>query len=329
MDLLPSWRLALNPRIRIAVFAAAAFLSLPLGAADDPSLDQLAARASDLVAANKLDEAEKLADQALETKKDFAPALVQKARVELARGNDTRDSLVKANLMLWRAVESDPTYAPTYILMVHIQEKLGTHTIDPRQWYYRASKQRSNDEPWLVPYHLEYAEKYDPSQVDKYREMLVNAGGADPKMAFEVHHKKFQGHLYHGEREQAHTEYVALLRMQPDNAFIPGDYSRGLMMFFQDFDAGERYAREALAITDYPHARQSLSLALYGKWVTAKREGRDPQEVRALLAAAEKNDPGARNVPDCALAFPPMRFVADGIDGLGNVRRRDPTEHNC
>jgi len=316
-------------RTRIAAFAAAAFLSLPLGAADDPSLEQLAARASELVAANKLDEAEKLADQALEKNAEFAPALVQKARVELARGNESRESLTKANLMLWRAVEKDPTYAPTYILMVHIQEKLGTRTIDPRQWFYRASKQRGNDEPWLVPYQLEYAEKYDPSQVDKYRDLLVKAGRADPKMEFDQHHKRFEEYLVHGEREKAHAEYVAMFRLQPDNAFIPGDYSRGLMMFLQDFDAGERYAREALAIKDYPHARQSLSLALYGKWVTAMREGRDPAQVRSLRAAAEKNDPGARNVPECALNFPPMKFVADALDGLGNARRRDPTQHDC
>jgi len=145
----------MTSRTRIAAFAAAAFLSLPLGAADDPSLEQLAARASELVAANKLDEAEKLADQALEKNAEFAPALVQKARVELARGNESRESLTKANLILWHAVEKDPTYAPTYILMVHIQEKLGTRTIDPRQWFYRASKQRGNDEPWLVPYQLD------------------------------------------------------------------------------------------------------------------------------------------------------------------------------
>src|SRR6185295_19192547 len=94
----------MTSRTRIAAFAAAAFLSLPLGAADDPSLEQLAARASELVAANKLDEAEKLADQALEKNAEFAPALVQKARVELARGNESRESLTKANLMLWRAV---------------------------------------------------------------------------------------------------------------------------------------------------------------------------------------------------------------------------------
>jgi len=78
-----------------------------------------------------------------------------------------------------------------------------------------------------------------------------------------------------------------------------------------------------------PHARQSLSLALYGKWVTAMREGRDPAQVRSLRAAAEKNDPGARNVPECALNFPPMKFVADALDGLGNARRRDPTQHDC
>ena len=319
----------MNPCIRIAALAAAALLSLPLGAADDPSLDQLAARASELVTANRLDEAEPLVDQALEKNKDFAPALVQKARIVLARGNESRESLGTANRILWRAVESDQRYAPPTILMIHIQEKAGWQTFDPRQWFYRSTKQRANDEPWLVPYQLEYAMKYEPQEVSKYQARLVQTGQADHKTTFEVHLGAMKVALRDGERAKADGEMTALLKMEPGNAFIPGDYSRDVMIYFLDFDGGERYARQALAMKDYPHARQSLSLALYGKWAMAKRTGAGPAEVKALLQKAQANDPGARNVPECAVEYGPLTFVATALDGLEASRRKDPTLRNC
>jgi hypothetical protein len=51
--------------------------------------------------------------------------------------------------------------------------------------------------------------------------------------------------------------------------------------------------------------------------------------VRALLAAAQKNDPGARNVPTCALERPPLKYVADGLQGLYRRNYLDPTMKNC
>jgi hypothetical protein len=256
-----------------------------------------------------------------------AEQLVEQARALMKDGS--RDALGAANKLLFQALEADPRYAPTYVLMIAIQDKLGTTTFDPRNWHFRASKGRDFDAPWLVPYHLAYAEKYAPEEVPKYREMAVKAGVADHKTEFTMHHEAFRQALASQDRARAQAEFVEMRRLEPRNAFIPGDYSRGLMMWSQDFDAGERYAREALSISDYPHARQSLSLALYGKWVAAVRSGASPAEVRALLKAAQANDPDARNVPDCALNWPPMKAVADAIEGLYARRRRDPTLQDC
>ena len=316
--------------LRVTGFIAALLVSLSLGAADDdPTAAQLTMRASQLLDEKKVDEAQKAIDQALEKQANFAPALVQKARAALIAGGESRESLIEANKLLWRALESDQDYGPSYILMSHVQEKIGGQPMDPRTWYYRGSKRRGVDEAWLVPYHLAYAEKYQQDQVQHYRELMAKAGNADPKTLFDVHHKLFQAAMYSRERDKVDAEYVQLVRLQPDEPFLPGDYARGVMMHFLDFEAGERYARKALAMRDYPHARQSLSLALYGKWAMAVREGRDPAEVRALLAAAKANDPTARNVPTCALEWPPMQFVADGLQGLYNRNYRDPTLQNC
>jgi hypothetical protein len=315
---------------RLAALAASVLVSLSLGAADERTPAQLADRASQLIDEKKLDEAQAAIDEALAKQKDFAPALVQAARAQLVAGNDSRDAALKANPLLWRAVEADQRNGPALVLLAFVQDKIGNQPYDPRRWYYMATRAGGTDAPWLVPYHLWYAEKFDQEKVQHYRELYAKAGGAgDPKKLFEVHHELFRLAMYRHEREKSDAEYAEMMRLQPDEAFIPGDYSRGLMLHFQDFEAGERYARKALAMRDYPHARESLSLALYGKWAVAKRSGRDSTEVRALLAAAEANDPGAAHVPECALTWPPMKFLADSLDALGVKRRLDADTHDC
>ena len=255
--------------------------------------------------------------------------LVQQARTILESGNKSREAALKANPLLWRAIEVDQRNGPALVLLSFVQDTSGNQPQDPRRWYVMATKAGGIDEPWLIPYHLWYAEKYDPEKVQHYRELFAKSGAGDPKAQFNAHHELMKTALRRGERATADAEYAELVRMQPDEAFIPGDYAQGVMLEFQDFDAGERYARKALSIRDYPHARGSLSLALYGKWAKAVREGRDPSEVRALLAAAQKNDPGARQVPTCALGWPPMQFVADALQGLYHRNYRDPTLRNC
>src|SRR4051812_20235145 len=156
-----------------------------------------------------------------------AEDLVAQARPLVSEGS--RDSLTKANKLLWQALETDEGYAPTFVLMIAVQEKLGTQGIDVRNWHFRASKRRDFDAPWLAPYNLAYAEKYAPDEVAKYREMTVKAGLADHKTEFTMHHEAFQQALLRQEGARAQAEYAEMRRLEPDNAFIPGDYSRGLM----------------------------------------------------------------------------------------------------
>lgn len=279
----------------LAAFAVAMLLSLPLRAADSPT----------------------------------PPELVQQARALLEAGDNGREAALKANPLLWRAIEADPKNGPALVLLWFVQDKIGNQPQDPRRWYQMATRVGGTDETWLLPYHLWYAEKHDPEKVQRYRELYANAGLGDARKRFEVHHELFQAAMNRQERDKVEAEYAEMVRLQPDEPFIPGDYARGVMMSFLDFDAGERFARKALAMRDYPHARQSLSLALYGKWAMAVRQGRDPAEVRALLAAAQRNDPDARNVPTCALEWPPLQFVSDGLQGLYRRNYRDPMLKNC
>jgi tetratricopeptide (TPR) repeat protein len=312
---------------KVAAFATAMLVSFSLGAADDPSLEDLAARAQQMIEAKSLDEAEKAIEQALAKNPRYSPALLQKARLVLIRGNESPEALNKAELLLQSARNNDFDYTPTYVVQAYVYQKLGRG--EAGQAYFQANRRGGVDAAWLLPYHIAYLEQAAPDQVQKYRDMLVKSGTADPKMLFDTHNKMLHDALAGNERAKADAEYAELVRLEPNEPFLPGDYARDVMLWFNDFDAGERYARQALAMRDYPHARQTLSLALYGKWAVAKRAGRDTRQVRVLLDAAQANDPGARNVPVCALEYPPMKYLADSLMALGAMLRRDPTQQKC
>jgi len=217
---------------------------------------------------------------------------------------------------------------PAYVMQAYVYAKLD-QIAESQQAAFNAKRRGGSSETWLLPYYIGFFDKYGPyDEATRYRELLANSGQSDPKEAFDTHYALMKRYLGH-DRAKADAEYNEMLKLQPDNAFIPGDYARHVIFGWRDFDASERLARQALAMKDYPHARQTLSLALYGKWVVAKRDGRSPDEVRALLAAAQANDPDGSQVPACALELPGLYFVADGLQALHLRLRRDPTQQNC
>src|SRR6188768_3435578 len=113
------------PAHRLVAFAAAMLLSLSLAAADPTPAE-----------------------------------LVQQARTILESGNKSREAALKANPLLWRAIEADPRNGPALVLLSFVQDTIGNQPQDPRRWYYMGTKAGGVDEPWLIPYHLWYAEKY-------------------------------------------------------------------------------------------------------------------------------------------------------------------------
>ncbi len=128
------------------------------------------------------------------------------------------------------------------------------------------------------------------------------------------------------DRTKADAYFAKAVAIQPGNAWVRGNHARNVIMHFGDFDSGEKLAREALAIMDYPHARQTLSLALYGRWALAMKEGEPLATREPLYEAAYRNDPGGRYLPECAMRWEPLSFVFEAVAAKG-MQRRDM--HRC
>lgn len=307
---------------KTALLAGTVLASLVLAStlalsADDATAEELAARAAtildDTVSPN-FDEAQKDIEESLRKHPSFSRALLQKARLVMIRGGESPESLREAEAYLRGAMLNDFNYAPIYVMQGYVYSKLGKMG-DAHQAFFRAERMAPNDPDFLFAYAQ--SGLVDPLP---YYERFIASDSPRRGARIEVERKLLEAYFARRQRAKADAAHEALEQFLPTSAVVEGDYARGVMMFFGDFDAGEKYARRALALNDYPHARASLSLALYGRWAQARRDHKDPDLVASFLGAAQANDPGAAQVPSCSLAAPSLAFVKEAIESLGEAK---------
>jgi len=302
-------------RRTIAFIACLAFMLQGASlAADEATAEQLAARAKEILDQRSpdFDKARAAIDEALKKHPGYSPALVQKARLVMILGGESEDSLKEAELVLQGARNLDFNYGPAYIWQGYVYMKLD-RMADAGQAFFRASK-LAPDDPLFLFYNAKYFAKGYGDPIPYYERYLAS-GDKDPGRRFDAAYALME-HYVGQDRAKADAAFAQVVAIAPNNAALYGDYARDVMIHWVDFDQGERLARKALSMRDYPHARQSISLALYGRWADAKRRGLPASEVAALYEAASRNDPGARMVPSCALEAPKLRFVSEAIEKI-------------
>lgn len=282
------------------------------GASGTPA--ELAARARSLLddeAAPDFAAAQAAVDEALRQDPRFSPALLQAARLTLMRNGESVESLRKAELLLQGARNNDFNYGPTYPLQGHVYLKLNRPG-DAMQAFNRAQRLVPNDPDFLF-YYAEYlaAGFGDPFP---YYERFLASPATSKSRRFSVAHELMVHDLALRDRAKADAAFEVLAGIDPRAAELYGDYARDVMTWFGDFVTGEKLARKAIAMKDYRHARESLSLALYGQWAHARHGGGDAAQVAALYKKALANDPGGRLIPTCALPAPGLRDVREDLE---------------
>ncbi|HXZ48853.1 MAG TPA: hypothetical protein VEG27_07510 [Usitatibacter sp.] len=324
----------IHPRVLVAAAAFAAFTSLPAGVAAgspiDPAAEALAAKAQAILdqvdrGPAALDEAEAAIKASL-AKGLNAHALVERARLEMIRGEESPQSLRAAKDSLYLAEATDAKYDRIYVLRAYVSMKMGN--MGMAEISLRRAEALHTTDPWFklnaAMYHLHTGEL---DKAWKMREEVAFSDTKNPAALWSALRELEDYYEAREDRANLDRIYKRLVVLWPQEAYLRGDYGRAVITQFADFDAGERAAEEALAIMDYLHAHQTVSLALYGRWAAAKRDGKDLATVRALLDKARAYDPDAAMVPTCALESPHLFFVRDALAALD--AKYDPTLHNC
>lgn len=245
----------------------------------------------------KLERAGKLVLEVLSENDQFAPAYVQVSRIILKGGYVANSKLrgavlENAKASLERAIEVDPDYPESYVLMGHV-EGLANRLIIARKHLMKAQRLGSTN-PWIEN-NLGY----------------LSLRTREFRKADALYAKTVERGI--GETAQQRNAYVEALSMQMNIAYRNSNIERlidlaatmtsaaspknpwpwggagGMLCAAGEFDRGIEYNNKALAIRPYRAARYNEAYCLYGKWAAAVLDGERAQAQPLFDKAYELN----------------------------------------
>jgi tetratricopeptide (TPR) repeat protein len=322
-------------KIRVLFAAwAVAFVVMPAVPAD-PAAGKLAKEAESLLdrwtgERGILIEADKKINAALQLDPKSSPALVQRGRLLMMAGHDgsrlAPDAAKAAEEAFAAAVTADPTSPTPHVLLGHfyvVTRNLG----EARKALVRAQALGSTD-PWLYNNWASYYKAMDePEHALAMAEKAIATGKANTKALMSAYGtiNWVTAEVLH-DRKRADQSYDAMIQLQPGSAWTRGNYARTLIVGFRDYSGSEALAIEALTIMQYPHAMQTLSMALYGQWAAAIDRRAPESEISKLYAKAKELDPDGSMIPECATREPAMKSVMKHLAAKGVT---GATRHRC
>ena len=235
-----------------------------------------------------------------------------------------QSALLEAHGILLRTVEAQPGDARAFAFLVPVRIKLKQD--DGFRWAKAAERLAPND-PWVKWAWAQHfaAQGNEPDQV-RLLDEAVALGLPNPIELRKAYDLLLPHYALSRQRAKLDGAYAARVKLDPNDPYLRGNMARDLVVYFQDFVAAERSVREAIAMSDYPQARETLSLALYGQWAAAARDGAGPDRIQALYAKARAFDPGGHLIPTCLADWQPLQFVYARL-AEKSIRREDM--HRC
>jgi tetratricopeptide (TPR) repeat protein len=321
---------AFSVRRAFAAVLVAVSISLPSLSADDPRerAAMLAATAEKILNTwvgepEVVAQAEKLIEEALALDPHSGHAMVEKGRAILMSNGYVDYSPLQvrdAGALFIRSTQLQPPYGRGFVLLGHLYTETGK-----LQEAFAALTQADAlvpQDPWLkLNWGALYAAQGKYDMQAWYAEQAIATGTTNIKAIRAANEVLLKTALRKGDRQKSDAIYAKALESQSTDAWLRGNYAQGVILYFADFETGEKLAREALGIMDYGHARSTLSLALYGKWAQAEKDGKPLAEQENLFAAANHNDPGGRRLPECAMSSRKVMFVFEAVFRKGVERR--------
>ena len=265
----------------------------------------------------RLEAADKLLQEALRIEPGSSHALAEQARRVLLAGTEEEgirpSALQAATGLANRAFFAEPRHPRAMAMRGHVYTLRG----EPGEAWksLKPAEMAAPDDPWIKLYFAEYHEALgDQGEAFRYLEESVAAGLPDRREALKATDKLLAHFMASGMRGKADAMYAQAVALDPGNPLRRGDFARQVIIHFLDFETGARIARETLKMSDHPNARQTLSLALYGRWAHAARQEKGPDVLDALFREAAANDPDGRQLPGCLANWPPLRFVFERLE---------------
>lgn len=279
-------------------------------------------------------EADKLIVDALLRDQQSAHAMVEKGRLLIMAsysggGRRDEEGNVAAADMFEKAAKADPNYVRAYTLQGHVYTSLGR--MEQAKKALEHAEQLGTTDPWLNLNWSEYWRRSgNEAKSVAHCEKALKTGTQKLKalrVAWSCINTYYSAE--HPDRARSDEAYQELMKLSPESATIRGDRAQALAVYFQDFDAAEKLARETIAVSDYPHVRGTLSLALYSKWARAIADKKDAAFIKARLIEAQTVDRDGSQLPSCAVGSPEFAFLMKELEKRAAVEKQPLNLRSC
>lgn len=263
---------------------------------------------------DKLAEAYSILERVLKEDPLFAPALREMGRLTIKsayinNANSDKQKLIAAEKLIKKAIEVEPLYEDAYVLLGHLYTAQGDYPAAVKALG-QAAEQGSNS-PWL---HVNRADVFA-----KLGHKLLTVEFYKKAIAMEPSDSKAYSaalsglaRYYRNEKNFAEAEawFQKLLALEPNNAWIWGNYASYLLFDKGDYDQAISNGEKSLAIRDYPVGRYNVAMAYLTKWAGLLEEGYAPAQVQSYYDHAERLYPNLKELAVDAANYESTMIVA-------------------
>ncbi|HEU4663309.1 MAG TPA: ankyrin repeat domain-containing protein [Dokdonella sp.] len=264
-----------------AVSADAANQSRVLAAAAKEILDGYEGDSSAFAtAAAKLNEA-------LALDEGNADAYVEMARLAMKQDGLRPETLEHAEKLLRKGLAAEPGHGNSYVLLGYVLMQEGM--ADVAEQAFADAHRFGASSPWLGMNEAALAAaRGDRAAAQAKYSAFANAAQLPAKVRSQAFTELARDATKHREPAKALTAYEQALKLDPDSAWLMGDYARALRVLALDLPQSEHWARRALEKMDYRRGRENLGETLYLEWAEALITEQNEAKAKMIFSEARE-----------------------------------------
>jgi len=266
----------------------------------------------------ELVQAKEILDTVLSTKKHFAPAHLQYARIILKMGyinysNFSEGAIDAAESTIRKAIKLEPKYADAYVLLGYLYTS--------KKKYVEAVKalleadRIGTGSSWLDFNWGDLYWQLDDADEAIKRTLLVIEKGPDNKAAYNSALSQI-AFMYSGTQkyEEAKKWYEKLIEYKPDNAWNLMHYGSFLLFYYGDTYGAVKSLEKSLDIMDFGMGRHIYACGIYTQWAYSYGDDGENSTAKALYKKAQKIQPDLEVIRREIIKYPKTRFVSAIFD---------------
>lgn len=201
-------------------------------------------------------------------------------------GNFAPGTLEQAEAALRRAIQINPRFGEGYVLLGNIQ--LNQTRLDEAAKSLARADELGTDDPWLqVNWARVESARGNYAAANQHAERVLSSSTANKGARGQAYAALTDGYQHTGEYDKAVALYEERIQLEPDDAWLRGNFAAFLNATLGRNDEAIAQARAALQIMDYGVGERTLAMALYGKWADLVAQGKAKEGQKYFKEASE------------------------------------------